>query len=83
MAQVRVQPYLDLADWRSRVGDLYRLSRPDALALDLTAASPDMAIDFNVAYNPSCVYDARWACPLAPRENWLTVPVGAGEKLFP
>jgi uncharacterized protein (DUF1684 family) len=55
----------------------------DGLALELTAGSPDITIDFNFAYNPSCVYDARWACPLAPRENWLTVPVGAGEKLYP
>jgi uncharacterized protein len=55
----------------------------DGLALDLTAGSPDITIDFNFAYNPSCVYDARWACPLAPRENWLTIPVRAGEKLYP
>src|SRR5713226_4040446 len=31
MPQAPVQPYLDLADWRRRVGDLYRLSGPDAL----------------------------------------------------
>ncbi|HXN04045.1 MAG TPA: DUF1684 domain-containing protein [Candidatus Acidoferrum sp.] len=55
----------------------------DGLALDLRAGSPDITIDFNFAYNPSCVYDARWACPLAPRENWLPVPVRAGEKMFP
>ena len=54
----------------------------DGLALDLTPSSPEITIDFNFAYNPSCVYDARWACPLAPRENWLTVPIRAGEKLF-
>lgn len=55
----------------------------DGLALDLRAGSPDVTVDFNFAYNPSCVYDARWACPLAPRENWLPVPVRAGEKMFP
>src|ERR1700682_529954 len=54
----------------------------DRMARDLTPSSPEITIDFNFAYNPSCVYDARWACPLAPRENWLTVPVRAGEKLF-
>jgi len=54
----------------------------DGLALDLTAGSPDITIDFNFAHNPSCVYDPRWACPLAPRENWLPVPVRAGEKMF-
>ena len=55
----------------------------DGLSLDLTAGSPNITIDFNFAYNPSCVYDPRWACPLAPRENWLAVPVRAGEKMFP
>ena len=54
----------------------------DGLSLELGAGSPDIAIDFNFAYNPSCAYDARWACPLAPRENWLPVAVRAGEKVF-
>jgi len=54
----------------------------DGLSLELTAGSSDVTIDFNYAYNPSCAYDARWACPLAPRENWLPVPVRAGEKVF-
>ncbi|HEV3461684.1 MAG TPA: DUF1684 domain-containing protein [Candidatus Dormibacteraeota bacterium] len=54
----------------------------DGLVLEMTAGSPDMTIDFNFAYNPSCAYDARWACPLAPRENWLPVPVRAGERVF-
>jgi uncharacterized protein len=39
-------------------------------------------LDFNYAYNPSCAYDARWACPLAPPENWLTAPVRAGELTY-
>ena len=39
-------------------------------------------IDFNYAYNPSCAYNPRWACPLAPPENWLPVPVRAGEKNY-
>lgn len=55
----------------------------DGLVLEMTAGSPDVTIDFNFAYNPSCAYDARWACPLAPRENWLPVPVRAGEKISP
>mgnify|MGYP004514032739 CR=1 FL=1 len=36
-------------------------------------------LDFNYAYNPSCVYDDRWACPLAPPENRLTTEIRAGE----
>jgi uncharacterized protein (DUF1684 family) len=39
-------------------------------------------LDFNYAYNPSCAYDARWACPLAPTENRLQQPVRAGEQAF-
>ena len=54
----------------------------DGLSLEIRAGSPDITMDFNFAYNASCAYDARWACPLAPRENWLPVPVRAGEKVF-
>ncbi len=36
-------------------------------------------LDFNYAYNPSCAYDERWACPLAPRENWVDAEIRAGE----
>jgi uncharacterized protein len=39
-------------------------------------------LDFNYAYNPSCAYDARWACPLAPPENRLDAPVLAGEMAY-
>ncbi len=42
-----------------------------------------VTLDFNYAYNPSCAYDSRWACPLAPFENRLDVPVAAGELAFP
>jgi uncharacterized protein (DUF1684 family) len=41
-----------------------------------------IVLDFNYAYNPSCAYDVRWACPLAPRENWLAAPIRAGERKF-
>ena len=38
-------------------------------------------LDFNLAYHPSCVYDARFSCPLTPHENRLGVRVEAGERL--
>jgi uncharacterized protein len=38
-----------------------------------------LRLDLNYAYNPSCAYDDRWACPLAPRENWLEADIRAGE----
>ena len=39
-------------------------------------------LDFNYAYNPSCAYDPRWVCPLAPPENRLPVAIRAGEQRF-
>jgi hypothetical protein len=50
------------------------------LDLDRTA-SGIYDLDFNRAYNPFCVFDARYECPIPPRENRLKVPVRAGEKL--
>ena len=40
----------------------------------------ELTLDFNFAYNPSCAYNAEFACPLAPRSNWLTADIRAGEK---
>jgi uncharacterized protein (DUF1684 family) len=48
---------------------------------DLGSADEELVLDFNYAYHPSCVYDPRWSCPLAPRDNWLGIPVEAGERL--
>jgi uncharacterized protein (DUF1684 family) len=39
-------------------------------------------LDFNYAYNPSCAYNDRWVCPLAPVENRLSIPIRAGEMKF-
>lgn len=42
-----------------------------------------VTIDFNYAYNPLCVYDDAFSCPLPPGENWLQVSIEAGEKSYP
>jgi len=48
---------------------------------DLGSTADGRAVlDFNFAYNPSCAYSSRWACPLAPAANRLPRPVQAGEK---
>jgi uncharacterized protein (DUF1684 family) len=47
---------------------------------DLGSDGRRLVLDFNFAYNPSCAYDARWACPLAPEANRLPVDVRAGEQ---
>lgn len=41
-----------------------------------------LVLDFNYAYNPSCAYNPRWHCPLAPPENRLPVAVTAGEQAY-
>jgi uncharacterized protein (DUF1684 family) len=54
----------------------------DGLVLEITPGSTEVVIDFNYAYNASCAYSPRWACPLAPPENFLKVPVRAGELVY-
>jgi uncharacterized protein (DUF1684 family) len=39
-------------------------------------------LDFNEAYNPWCAYSDAYICPSTPPENWLQVPVYAGEKNY-
>ena len=38
------------------------------------------ALDFNRAYQPYCVYDPTYSCPLPPPENRLELAVTAGER---
>jgi len=47
---------------------------------DLGMDGDRLVLDFNFAYNPSCAYDPRWVCPLAPPPNRLDVPIEAGER---
>jgi uncharacterized protein len=47
---------------------------------DLGEADGRLVLDFNFAYNPSCAYDPRWVCPLAPPGNRLPVAVRGGER---
>lgn len=39
-------------------------------------------LDLNQAYNPWCAYNENYSCPFVPPENWLKVPVPAGEKTY-
>jgi hypothetical protein len=45
------------------------------------AGTEALILDFNFATQPSCAFDPRWACPLAPPENRLDIEVHAGERL--
>ncbi len=41
-----------------------------------------ITIDFNLAYNPYCAYNALYSCPVPPRENHLDIEIPVGEKNF-
>ena len=38
-------------------------------------------VDFNIAYNPYCYYNKEYDCPYPPRENRLSMPIRAGERM--
>ncbi|WP_344325074.1 DUF1684 domain-containing protein [Aeromicrobium halocynthiae] len=53
----------------------------DAKGAWLGGSDDAVVVDLNFAYHPSCRYDPRWRCPLAPPGNVLDVEVRAGERL--
>jgi len=53
------------------------------LDIPVPAAGDEVLLDFNRAYNPLCNYSPAYNCPLPPRENWLDVPIRAGERTYP
>lgn len=68
-------PFSDLTNGKSTYGG--------GRYLDLeTTTQNKITIDFNLAYNPYCVYSATYSCPLPPSENDLKVAIQAGERNF-
>ena len=59
----------------------YLLDAAKSFDLGGDPAAGTLVLDFNFAVQPSCAFDPRWACPLAPPENRLDVPIRAGERL--
>ncbi|MDP9251158.1 MAG: DUF1684 domain-containing protein, partial [Chloroflexota bacterium] len=47
-------------------------------------AAPDgtTVADFNLAYNPPCVFSPYATCPLPPAENRLNLRIEAGERMY-
>ena len=62
-------------------GGRYLLDTIKSADLGSNAEQAPLVLDFNYAYHPSCAYDPRWVCPLAPPENQLALHVRAGERL--
>jgi hypothetical protein len=53
------------------------------LEVEPPALDGTVEVDLNYAYNPYCAYNPDWSCPIPPGENWLAVPIRAGERSFP
>ena len=59
----------------------YLLDTAKSADLGGDPAGGTLVIDLNFAFQPSCAWDPRWACPLAPASNRLAARVEAGERL--
>jgi uncharacterized protein (DUF1684 family) len=59
----------------------YLLDAAKSADLGGDRAAGTLVLDFNFAFQPSCAFDPKWACPLAPPANRLDVPIRAGERL--
>ena len=42
-----------------------------------------VTLNFNQAHNPYCAYNSFSTCQIPPLQNWLKVPIRAGEKKYP
>ena len=38
-------------------------------------------LDFNKSYNPFCVYDKKFSCPIPSKRNYIDIKIEAGEKI--
>lgn len=59
----------------------YLLDTAKSADLGGDPARGSLTLDFNFAYQPSCAFDPRWSCPLAPAENRLDLEVRSGERI--
>jgi uncharacterized protein len=75
-------PFRDATNGRETYGaGRYLVDAAKSHDLGTDEATGELILDFNFATQPSCAFDPRWACPLAPPENRLDLEVRAGERL--
>jgi uncharacterized protein len=75
-------PFRDATNGSATYGaGRYLLDTGKGADLGGDADAGTLVADLNFAYHPSCTFDPRWACPLAPPENRLAAAVEAGERL--
>ncbi len=73
-------PFRDATSGKTTYGGC-RYLLDTAKGADLGSRGDTLVLDLNFAYHPSCVYDPKWVCPLAPLSNRLAAAVEAGERL--
>ncbi|TAJ99175.1 MAG: DUF1684 domain-containing protein [Chloroflexota bacterium] len=75
-------PFRDATNGHETYGaGRYLLDGAKSADLGGDLAAGHLVLDFNFAFQPSCAFDPRWACPLAPPENRLDIRIEAGERL--
>lgn len=52
-----------------------------AKGADLGGDAAALVVDLNFLYHPSCRYNPRWECPLAPDGNTVPARIEAGERM--
>jgi len=77
-------PFRDKTNWSETYGaGRYLLDTAKGADLGGDPEAGTLIVDFNFATQPSCAFDPRWACPLAPPENRIDLAIRAGERLTP
>ena len=75
-------PFLDATNGGETYGaGRYVLDTAKGADLGGDPGAGTLVIDLNFAFHPSCAFDPRWACPLAPPSNRIRARVEAGERL--
>jgi uncharacterized protein len=75
-------PFRDATNGKETYGaGRYLLDAAKSADLGPGTEPNSLVLDFNFSFQPSCAFDPKWACPLAPRENWLDIAIRAGERL--
>ena len=75
-------PFRDATNGRETYGaGRYLLDGAKSADLGGDPVRSTLVLDFNFSYHPSCAFDPKWACPLAPPENRIDIRVEAGERL--
>ena len=69
-------PFTDLTNEK----ETYKSGR--YIDLHVSENEKTIEIDFNLAYNPYCVYNYKYSCPIPPRENFIQASILAGEKNY-